>query len=302
MNIILCDSLRVSKGIFDMTILINRTSHTVNFTVTPNYIAQDAALSLRAHRILTYLLSMPKDWRVIPRQLMKYFGMGRDSVYKALKELRQRGYAVLIRSRRTSTWRIYDSPQSIDSEAVPHAEIVTKPATDAACKNPDFKNSTNQHALQSKQSLPNTEINNYEPAIKQVQQDVVVSNAGTEDRPPIELPPTLKGSQTKVITKLLSNVTPEQAAMVLMIFNTAQKAGKVANPIGYLHALVKASQNGTLTAPENAQQAKPITAGERIAKEKKLREEAQNKAKVDNERHFARLRAMFGSDGVKVLV
>ena len=47
------------------------------------------------------------------------------------------------------------------------------------------------------------------------------------------------------------------------------------------------------------QQQQPLD--ERINKQREALKQAQNR-KIDNESHFAKLRAMFGSDGVKVSV
>ncbi|MEY4211470.1 MAG: hypothetical protein RLZ92_1851, partial [Pseudomonadota bacterium] len=138
--------------------------------------------------------------------------------------------------------------------------------------------------------------NNAAPAIKQTEQSVVVVNAGAlEEPPPIPLPDILKGSQAKAASKLLSNVTPEQIITILAIFNTATKVKKVNNPVGYLHSLIKAAQNGTLTAPEGAQQAKQITAGERIAREQEARKQAQKRLKVDNSKWLEMMSKQFGN-------
>lgn len=41
----------------------------------------------------------------------------------------------------------------------------------------------------------------------------------------------------------------EQAVLIMVALNAALSSGKVNNPIGYLHSLIKATQDGTFTEP-----------------------------------------------------
>lgn len=52
----------------------------------------DQNLSYRAKFILIYLLNLPDDWKVYPKQVAKYNKMGRDQIYKVINELIQNGY------------------------------------------------------------------------------------------------------------------------------------------------------------------------------------------------------------------
>lgn len=253
------------------------TSHTANFTVVSNSLI-NSTLPPVAKAVLQYLISKPKDWRLNKQAIKKTLGISAYAVQRGITILRNLGYLIFERLKTGyGIWEIYDTPQTLMVE--PSFEIPTK---------------DNRTVSINTEVLLNTD-NNYStmPAIKEVK-EVVVVDAHFEDRPPIELPPTLKGSQAKAATRLLSNITQEQAVMVLMIFKTAQKSGKIANPVGYLHALVKAAQDGTLTAPEDAQNAKPITVHERIGKEREARKQAEIRFKVDNESFFQMMRKRYG--------
>lgn len=129
--------------------MIYRESHQTNFSVRSNALLQDTTLSDPAYRLLNHLLSLPPDWNVYPKQLMKYFSWSKDRVYKALKELRARGYATLKRCRRSSTWTIYETPLMGQTDATPCAEIVDEPNDNAASKIPSIKNSCLTDALQN---------------------------------------------------------------------------------------------------------------------------------------------------------
>jgi hypothetical protein len=54
-------------------------------------VAQSRTLSYGAIGLLTYLLSKPDDWTVVPEDLIRK-GYGRDKVYKLLKELKDAGH------------------------------------------------------------------------------------------------------------------------------------------------------------------------------------------------------------------
>lgn len=254
------------------------TAHTSHFTVISNGLI-DSTLNPVAKAVLQYLISKPKDWRLNKQAIKKTLGLSAYATQKAINILRNLGYLIFERLKSGhGVWKVFDTPQTLLVE--PSFEIPTLDIQPVLTK-------TNQ--------LPNTQYNNQASAVDQAEKNVVVIAGAENEPPPIPLPETLKGSQAKAAGKLLSNVSPEQIIAILAIFNTAVKAKKVNNPVGYLHSLVKAAQNGTLTAPEGAQQSKQLTAGERIAKEHEARKQAQNRFKVDNGKWFEMMRQQFGN-------
>lgn len=258
---------------------IYATTHTSNFTVISNTLI-DSPLPPVAKAVLQHLISKPKNWRLNKQAIKKTLGLSSYAVQKAITILRNLGYLMFDRLKSGhGVWKVFDTPQT--SMVKPSFEIPTL---------------DNRPVLTNTDLLPNTQYNNTAPAIKQPEQSVVVFDAGAEtEPPPIPLPDILKGSQAKAARKLLSNVTAEQLIAILTIFNIATKVKKVNNPVGYLHSLIKAAQNGTLTAPEGAQQAKQITAGERIAKEQAARKQAQKRLKVDNDKWLEMISKQFGN-------
>ena len=79
--------------------------HTTKFTTTSNKILQDSRLSYEAIGVFMYLWSMPDDWQVMVKQVMKHNNSSEYSVRKALRELRDFGYMKWIR---TQGYFIYD--------------------------------------------------------------------------------------------------------------------------------------------------------------------------------------------------
>ncbi len=70
-----------------------------NFTTVSNDYLQDEKLSWKAKGIITFLMSLPDDWRVNISHLSKCSKDGRDAVMSALKEIESNGYGRKIKSR-----------------------------------------------------------------------------------------------------------------------------------------------------------------------------------------------------------
>ena len=69
-----------------------------NFTIIPNDLVNDERLTFEALGLLTYLLSQPDDWRVVPGQIKNRGGVGRNKTYQLIKEL-----AIVRAARRAGT-------------------------------------------------------------------------------------------------------------------------------------------------------------------------------------------------------
>lgn len=65
---------------------------TENFTTTSNKILQDCRLSYEAIGVFMYLWSMPDDWQIMVKQVMKHNNSTEYKVRQALRELRNYGY------------------------------------------------------------------------------------------------------------------------------------------------------------------------------------------------------------------
>lgn len=312
--------------------MIYRTAHQNNFSVRSNALLQDNTLSDPAYRLINHLLSLPPDWTIYPKQLMKHFGWSKDRTYKALKELRERGYAVLIRCRRSSIWKIYETPLVGQSDATPCAEIVDEPSNIETSKIPSIKNSCCADTLQSNNSfstkneitttaavtedhsqpgeavavvvpfeneklddpIQKTEISSFKtpeptPAVLPECDNSIPDNRLTDE---VERLP-IKQSQRKAAVNVLSGLTADQVMAILAVFSSALTKQKIGNPVGYLVGLKKAVLNDTLTAATAHQS---LTSADRIAKEKKRREDDLQRHKVSNDAWAQSMIAKLGLD------
>ena len=68
---------------------------TRQFVQLDNHVVRDNRLSLDEHGMLHYLLSLPDDWEIRPRQLEKQWGIGRDKRRRIFRSLVRVGWAKL---------------------------------------------------------------------------------------------------------------------------------------------------------------------------------------------------------------
>ncbi len=82
-----------------MSNTIVRAPRRYRFVIIDQRAIEDTRLSWAARGLLGYLLSRPDDWKVLVNDLRKRGDLGRDGVYRLLRELRDAGYVRFIRSR-----------------------------------------------------------------------------------------------------------------------------------------------------------------------------------------------------------
>ena len=89
-----------------------------NFTVVHNAILQDPSLSYKAKGLFVDMLSLPDDWVYTVAGMVKRSTDGRDSIYKALRELEDAGYIMRRQSRSGGKF----SATEYDIIETPHTE------------------------------------------------------------------------------------------------------------------------------------------------------------------------------------
>jgi hypothetical protein len=82
-----------------MSNTIIRAPRRDRFVVMDQRAVEDDRLSWAARGLLCYLLSRPDDWKVLVNDLRKRGNLGRDGIYRLLRELRAVGYARFLRLR-----------------------------------------------------------------------------------------------------------------------------------------------------------------------------------------------------------
>ncbi|KAB2917780.1 MAG: hypothetical protein F9K29_09020 [Hyphomicrobiaceae bacterium] len=69
-----------------------RAAHDNPYTQLANAMLRDSRLALDTRGLLAALMSRPSDWMFNVPSIMREQGVGRDKVYRMLRELRARGY------------------------------------------------------------------------------------------------------------------------------------------------------------------------------------------------------------------
>lgn len=82
-----------------MTQTIRRAARRQRYLIVDQAAVEDTRLSWAARGLLAYLLSRPDDWKVLVNDLRKRGDLGRDGIYRLLRELRNAGYVTFERTR-----------------------------------------------------------------------------------------------------------------------------------------------------------------------------------------------------------
>lgn len=78
---------------------INRVRKESNFVMMDKGFLQNPELSAKAKGVLAYILSLPDDWVIYQKELLRHFKDGRVSIETALDELETHGYLTKERTR-----------------------------------------------------------------------------------------------------------------------------------------------------------------------------------------------------------
>lgn len=137
------------------SVILRRKVRT-NFTTLNNNLIQDTRLSWKALGILTYLLSLPPDFKLFLEKLGKLRPSGRDSTRTGLLELQECGYLRIEKIRDDESgrflgnlWEVTDTPELFENQPLsPETDFPNTgfPTTDLpASENPTLiSNSSNK--------------------------------------------------------------------------------------------------------------------------------------------------------------
>lgn len=141
-----------------------------NFTVLDNNVIRDDRLSWKALGILTYLLSLPPDFKLYLKKLGSLRPSGRDSTRTGLVELQECGYLTIEKIRDEESgrflgnfWEVTDSPETLENQP-------TSPETDfpntgfpisgfPASENPTLLNTSSNKELNIQSTTTTDPIN-----------------------------------------------------------------------------------------------------------------------------------------------
>jgi hypothetical protein len=220
--------------------IILRRRVKLNFTTLDNKLIRDNQLSWKALGILTYLLSLPPDFKLYLKMLGNLRPSGRDSTKTGLDELRKYGYLRIEKIRDEESgrftgniWEVTDSPNSFESES-------DSPET-------DFPNT----------DIPNTENPTLISTISN--KDINIQNTTTTN---LHYYGLLTEMEQAAIQKILEKVKPENQQELLDELEGAIKGKSIkTSPVQWFRAVVNGYTKGGFIP----------CAGIAVAKERELR-------------------------------
>lgn len=119
---------------------IYRHTHADCFTVLPNALIRDSALTLRDVGLLAYLLSLPEDWQFSVRGMDAILeNDGKNVIQTSLRNLENQGYLRRFQPRgenglmMDNIWDITDIPRVFGFLPLTEGSHTDKPCTEKPC-------------------------------------------------------------------------------------------------------------------------------------------------------------------------
>ncbi len=218
-----------------MSNTIIRAPRRDRFLIIDQRAIEDERLSWAARGLLGYLLSKPDDWKVLVNDLRKRGDLGRDGIYRLLRELRDTGYMQFVRER--------DRQGRIRGGFYVIREIADSPHPDL----PDTEErQTAAPATANPGALPTTDTN-----LKKTTTTTYIhtkecsrKNAPTAIGFAFWVPEELWPAALDKVAALSS----AEGQMIIDEWAGCMAAGLIdISPVGYLQALVRRYQEGRLT-------------------------------------------------------
>ena len=175
--------------------------------------------------MLVYLLARPDNWRVLVGDLRRRGDLGRDGVYKVLRELRDAGY-VLYQRKRDSDGRLRGGDYYVSElPRSPHPALPDTAEPDPAPPDPV-----------KPEALPNTESKEIRTTTTK---QTTNKDHKNQRRPSVEfaswVPENLKAQAESVV----SDQPPDLAQLIIDEWAGNLATGAIErSPLGYLRALV----------------------------------------------------------------
>ena len=133
-----------------------RVEKTRDYTVMANHHLCNKSLSLKAKRLLSYMLSLPEDWNYTLSGLATSCRDSLDSVRQAVSEPESHGY--VVRSRiRGARGRLRDTEYVVYESPVSEASALDEPAEENPAQEESvLENPTLDNPALDNPTLPNT--------------------------------------------------------------------------------------------------------------------------------------------------
>lgn len=215
-----------------MSNTIIRIPRRQRFVIVDQRAIEDEALSWAARGLLAYLLSRPDDWKVLVNDLKRRGNLGRDGIYRLLRELRDTGYIRYQPHRgadgrlRGGSYYVSEIPQA------PHPDLPGSVSPDAASPDPVKPEALLNKDFKQKPTTTTTTTTKHRPG-----RSPGVNRVEFADWVPADL----RDSAERVVAPIDS----ETAQTVVDEWAGAIAAGSIDRSlVGYLAALVARCQAG----------------------------------------------------------
>jgi hypothetical protein len=207
-----------------VTHTIIRARRRTRFVIVDQRAVEDTRLSWAARGLLGYLLSRPDDWKVLVKDLRRRGDLGRDGIYKLLRELRDAGY-LHYKARRDAHGRLRGGTYIVCEE--PGSPL------------PDLP-----------EALPKTEYDQIPTTTTTTRPTTTKDNADEcSPRARMIFPPWIPDSHHAAAERIVASLDPPLAQMVVDEWVGSLAAGAVRrSPLGYLRALVENLERGDFTS------------------------------------------------------
>lgn len=217
-----------------MSNTIIRAPRRHRFVIIDQHAIEDGRLSWAARGLLGYLLSRPDDWKVLVNDLRKRGDLGRDGIYKLLRELRDAGYVRFIRSR-DQKGRIRGGTYLVQEIAnPPHPELPDTVEPEAAVPYPV-----------NPEALPTTEVDQRRTTTTTPTYTKGGRSSSGYEKEYLEFAAWVPEELREAAVEKVARLSAAEAQIVIDEWAGIMATGRIeSSPLGYLHALVSRLESG----------------------------------------------------------
>jgi hypothetical protein len=217
-----------------MSNTIIRAPRRHRFVVMDQRAVEDDRLSWAARGLLCYLLSRPDDWKVLVNDLRKRGNLGRDGIYRLLRELRAVGYAHFKRLRDEHgriRGGIYLIREIADS---PYPDLPDTGLPDTAAPDPANPGALTTTDLNLKRTTTTTTTTTKKSS----------SSCENEDRA-VAFAPWIPDELQDAAREIVGGLDPAEAQTLIDEWAGCMALEKIdTSPLGYLQAMVRRYRDG----------------------------------------------------------
>jgi hypothetical protein len=217
-----------------MSNTIIRAPRRHRFVIMDQRAVEDDRLSWAARGLLCYLLSRPDDWKVLVNDLRKRGNLGRDGIYRLLRELRTLGYARFQRSRdkhgriRGGIYLIREIAES------PYPDLPDTVKPDTAAPDPAKPG-----------ALPNTDLKLRTTTTTTPTTTKGGSSSGENENSAVSFAPWVPAELQDAARTMVAELDSAEAQDVIDEWADCMALEKIdISPLGYLQAMIRRYREG----------------------------------------------------------